>query len=201
MSRVRLHPSEPRSLSRSLAGSAEDLRAAFLALKTERDVARLLDVPYWQLTYLLHRAPADQRYTAVEIKKRSGGTRHLLVPCAGLAAVQRKLVQVLSAVYAPKPCVHGFVKNRSIVSNAKQHVRRSWVLNVDLQDFFPTIHFGRVRGVFRAKPYELPDAAATTLAQICCHANQLPQGAPTSPPCVRIVVTPLDPANPDRRAV
>jgi RNA-directed DNA polymerase len=61
------------------------------------------------------------------------------------------------------------------------HRRQEWLLRVDLADFFPSINFGRVRGMFLAFPFEYAPAAATLLAQLCCHENQLPQGAPTSP--------------------
>jgi len=106
--------------------------------------------------------------------------------------VQQKLLQVLSEVYRPRGCVHGFVRNRSIVSNAARHTARAWVLNVDLKDFFPSINFGRVRGMFMAPPYRLPEAVATALAQVCCHENQLPQGAPTSPVVANMVTARMD---------
>ena len=187
-------PGEPASRSASLSGTPEELRAAFAALKTSRDVASLLDLPYWQLTFAIHRSSPETRYREVHIAKRRGGVRTLLVPNAGLARLQRKLLQVLSAVYRPKACVHGFVggRHRSVVSNARPHVRRTWVLNIDLVDFFPSINFGRVRGMFRARPYLLPDDVATTLAQICSHQNQLPQGAPTSPIVSNMICGRLD---------
>jgi|SRR5580704_6211540 hypothetical protein len=43
------------------------------------------------------------------------------------------------------------------------------VFNFDLEDFSPSIHFGRVMGLFGKKPYALPEQVALTLAQICCH--------------------------------
>jgi len=59
-------------------------------------------------------------------------------------------------------------------------------------DFFPTINFGRVRGLFMAYPFEYPADVATLLAQICCHDNQLPQGAPTSPIVSNYICRKLD---------
>ena len=56
------------------------------------------------------------------------------------------------------------------------------MLNLDLQDFFPSINFGRVRGFFIGNnDFKLHKDVATVIAQIACHANALPQGAPTSP--------------------
>lgn len=81
----------------------------------------------------------------------------------------------------PKTCAHGFARGRNIASNAEEHVHHRIVLNIDLSDFFPTINFGRVRGVFMAQPFGASPKVATLLAQICCHEGSLPQGAPTSP--------------------
>ncbi len=66
------------------------------------------------------------------------------------------------------------------------------MLNIDLKDFFPSINFGRVRGVFISKPYSLHADAATVLAQICCHDGELPQGAPTSPIISNMICKRLD---------
>lgn len=66
------------------------------------------------------------------------------------------------------------------------------MLNVDLQDFFPTINFGRVRGLFMAKPFGATPRVATILAQICCHDNSLPQGAPTSPVISNLICFRMD---------
>jgi hypothetical protein len=92
----------------------------------------------------------------------------------------------------PKESCHGFTKGRSVASNASVHVGASIVLNVDLQEFFPTIHFGRVRGVFANGPFSFADPVAAILAQVCCVDSVLPQGAPTSPILANLVCRGLD---------
>ncbi|MCF2145805.1 reverse transcriptase family protein [Desmonostoc muscorum LEGE 12446] len=74
----------------------------------------------------------------------------------------------------------------------KAHTKKRYVLNLDLTDFFPSINFGRVRGMFMATPYSLHPDVATVLAQICCHNNQLPQGAPTSPIVTNMICAKMD---------
>ncbi len=168
-------------MSLELSISAKELREKFFGLKTKRDIATLLDVTAGQLNYYLYRVPEGSRYTKFNIHKRSGGQREINAPSTALKIIQRKLNQVLQAVYRPKPPVHGFAPGRSILSNAELHSNRRNILNLDLKDFFPTINFGRVRGMFKGKPYNLNSLVSTILAQICCFENSLPQGAPTSP--------------------
>ena len=172
--------------------NCDELKQKFFALETERDVAGLLQVSYAQLFYHLHKAPESTQYVKFSIPKKSGHSRTILAPATALKILQRKLSQVLYSVYEPKAPVHGFSPGRSILTNAKQHSEKRFVLNIDLKDFFDRIHFGRVRGVFIAPPYKLSKEVATVLAQICCYDNKLPQGAPTSPIISNMVCTRLD---------
>jgi RNA-directed DNA polymerase len=132
------------------------------------------------------------RYEQFYIRKKTGGLRVISAPISAIKLIQRKLSQVLYSVYTPKAPVHGFVPSRSIVTNAQQHVRKRYVFNIDLADFFGSIHFGRVRGVFMNAPYNLPADVSTVLAQICCLSNKLPQGAPTSPVVSNMICARLD---------
>ena len=172
--------------------TTKTVRESFLGLQSPRDVASLLGVSYQVLTYYLYRLPEDCRYRRFDIAKASGGTRTILAPCKGIKGLQRQLNPILQEVYEVKPSVHGFVSRRNVVSNSQGHTRKRFVLNVDLKDFFPSINFGRVRGMFMARPYFLPNGAATTLARLCCFDNQLPQGAPTSPVVSNMLCAKLD---------
>lgn len=88
--------------------------------------------------------------------------------------------------------MHGFTIDRSVATNAKQHVLSRLILNIDLLDFFPSIHFGRVRGIFANRPFNFPNDVSTILAQICCVNGSLPQGAPTSPLLSNLICRGLD---------
>ena len=175
----------------NLIANDDEIKEKFASLKTPRDVAHLLEIKYSDLVYLIYRNKPEINYTTFQIKKRSGGFRDICAPISTLKILQRKLNHVLQLIYKPRPCVHGFTRDRSIVTNAQTHIRKNYVLNLDIKDFFPSIHFGRVRGMFLAKPYEVPEKPATVLAQICCF-DSIPQGAPTSPVISNMICSKLD---------
>lgn len=179
-------------LSTRLSGTPAYLRDQFNQLNTSQDIAQLLEISNSDLSWHIYRRPPSDRYELFTIPKKSGGLREINAPIGGLKLIQWKLNQVLQAVYQPKPSVFGFVAGRNIVKNADLHKGQKHVLNLDLQDFFPSIHFGRVMGLFIAPPYERPRDVAKVLAQICCHNTRLPQGAPTSPVVSNMICRKMD---------
>lgn len=168
----------------------EMLRSA----RTSDDLASILGISAKQLTRLAYRVPPEAKYRSFTIPKRDGGTRTIEAPLPQLRYAQRRLARALSALYEPftKACVHGFVSGRGIKTNAERHLGRRWVLNIDISNFFPTIHFGRVKGMLIAAPYELATGVANIIANLCCHRGCLPQGAPTSPVLANMVCGSLD---------
>jgi RNA-directed DNA polymerase len=163
------------------------------ALVTRGDVAKMLGLPLRKLTWWLWGIHDHRRYEEFEIPRRTGGQdRQISAPIKPLKDLQRKLASILADTYRPSANVHGFVHGRGPTSNARIHRRQEWLLRLDLEDFFPTINFGRVLGLFRAYPFEYPHDVAAMLAQLCCHHNQLPQGAPTSPVISNLICRGLD---------
>jgi RNA-directed DNA polymerase len=151
-------------------------------LLTRGDVAALVGLRPKTLFWWIYALEERRRYTTFNIERRNAeDPRQISAPIKPLKDIQRTLVDILTPVYSAPPQVHGFVPDRSARTNARRHRRQKWVLRLDLKDFFPSIHFGRVWGLFKAKPFEYPSDVAATLAQICCHEGTLPQGAPTSP--------------------
>ncbi|MFT5297094.1 MAG: RNA-directed DNA polymerase [Colwellia sp.] len=88
---------------------------------------------------------------------------------------------------------HGFERKRSIITNAMMHLNQKNVLNIDLENFFNSFNFGRVRGFFiKNNDFKLDDHIATVIAQIACHNNELPQGSPCSPVITNLITYSLD---------
>lgn len=162
------------------------------AIVTAHDAAQFFGLSLGKLSHALYRAPDPQRYKRFEIPKRSGGMRTILAPVGAVRKMQEQLAPILQERYSAHPAAQGFIKERSILSNARAHVGQRLVLNIDLEDFFPTINFGRVRGLFMAEPFLMGPAAASVFAQLCTHKNGLPQGAPTSPALSNFIAADLD---------
>lgn len=171
------------------------------AAKSIYDLAQLLNFKPSTISYLLFKLKDADRYKEFEISKQSGGKRKIAAPTAKLKKLQSNLSNLLTnclieletAGERNSPFVQGFVRGKSIVTNARLHRNKRWVLNIDIEDFFESINFGRVRGLLMAdKAFKLDPVVATLIAQIACRNNSLPQGAPTSPILSNMVARPLD---------
>jgi RNA-directed DNA polymerase len=156
--------------------------------KTLNDLASLLNYKPSALAYILYKLPNATKYREFTIPKKDGGVRTIKAPQEHLKGLQRRLADLLNGCFEELSCKfklplsHGFRKDCSIITNALLHRNRRYAFNLDLQDFFPSINFGRVRGfLISDKNFNLEPKVATIIAQIACHDNQLPQGSPCSP--------------------
>lgn len=168
------------------------MKSTFLAIKDHSDLAVWFDLPYSELSSILYQSEDKVKYKSFEIAKKSGGFRLILAPNRQLKNLQKKLGEVLYDIYPGRPSAYGFVRGRNIVDNAEKHLDKRLVFNLDLEDYFGTIHFGRVRNLFLHFPFKFNYSVATILAQLVCFRNQLPQGAPTSPILSNMISFKLD---------
>ena len=183
---------------------------ALPVLQTPSDVATALGLSIPQLRGLAFHSDVVTRthYIQFSVPKKSGGTRTLSAPHQRMAKAQKWiLLEILSKLPTEDPA-HGFIVQRSILTNAQQHVGRDIVVNMDLEGFFPSITFPRVRSVFHRAGYS--PAVATILALLCTECPRqtvqlsgqtlhvatgprgLPQGACTSPAISNQVARRLD---------
>lgn len=154
-----------------------------------------------------------QTYKSFEIKKKSGKTRTIHAPTKGLKEFQKCLNIILSTIYKPHAASFGFVIGKSIVDNAKKHVGKNYVYNIDLKDFFPSVDANRVWGRLTVMPFNLGTTEnrkqiANMIKTICCTPMKverqiegvwttktlsvLPQGAATSPILTNAICERLD---------
>lgn len=185
-------------------------RRGLPVLHTGSDLAGAIGIELKVLRWLTYhrRGAAAVHYHRYEIAKKSGGARCISAPKPTLVWAQRwVLLEVLRKLH-PEPEAHGFVPGRSIVTNAAPHAGRAVVVNLDLKDFFPSITFRRVKGLFHKLGYG--EHVATLLALLCTEpprvpavvdgkryhvalgARVLPQGACTSPDITNALCRRLD---------
>lgn len=175
----------------SLQSSDEKIKTKFKSLVDFEDVALLLEIPTEFLWKILIR-DKQINYTSFPLSKKNGGYRTIQSPSKNLAILQKKLAYILSLNFTPHNRAHGFIEKRNIVTNASEHLKKAFVLNVDLENFFESISFARVRKMFTSY-FKLNETVATILANICTHPEGfLPQGAATSPMISNILAKSLD---------
>lgn len=163
-----------------------------LHTKRHRD-AKAGRVSVRALNYYAYKNQAA-RYRTFRIAKRARGeTREIKAPVPGLQRIQRLLLLCMTAVFGQgHDSAHGFLPGRSVLTNAQPHADRTFVLNLDLKNFFPATHIGRVVAVLQLPPFRLPKQVAYLIANLCCDQGALPQGAPTSPLLTNVVCQRLD---------
>jgi RNA-directed DNA polymerase len=206
---------------------AFQIRDAFMNMKDKQDLLDVLNIAksylfgpnskvfaLRNLNYYADPRLASKRYSVFHIAKKQGGLRTIHAPVPGLKAILRCLNFILQCVYENDfdAFTTGFVPGKSVVDNAWHHTCKSYVFNLDLKDFFPSVDLYRVKAVLGLAPFNLKgdrEPLAYLLANLCCHVIEverlgadneiqkkllpvLPQGAPTSPTLTNIVCRRLD---------
>ncbi|HEX7896381.1 MAG TPA: reverse transcriptase family protein [Planctomycetota bacterium] len=203
-----------RGVSGSLGERTSDaakLRTLGLPLlSAPGDVAAAMGLPIPKLRWLAFHAEAStsSHYVRFKIPKKSGGEREIAAPMPELAAAQQWILANVLSKVPTTAFAHGFVPGKSTKTNAQPHVKRAVVVNMDLKDFFPTIVFPRVKGLFRSLGYS--PAVSTVFALLATEAPRreveydgrrwhvalgpraLPQGACTSPALSNLAARSLD---------
>jgi hypothetical protein len=86
----------------------------------KKALAKLLKVAPQEIDYVLW--TVARHYRPARIPKRDGSKRGLLVPYGKLKLLQEKVKEHILDKIPLLDCVHGGVKRRSAVSNARCHV-------------------------------------------------------------------------------
>jgi len=197
-------------------GFIQEIRDEFIHLQAKPDLVKLINkvqrrvygkdhqpILLKSLNYYANPTFCKQRYQTFSIKKKSGGTRTIHAPVTGLKYILYSLNIILQCVHEPHKAAIGFVPNKSIMDNAKPHVGKPFVYNIDLKDFFHSFDRNWVKLGFMTAPFGLKsnrEPLAFLLASLCTHPLKineetsivLPQGSPTSPVISNILCATLD---------
>jgi len=154
--------------------------------------------------------PRKTNYGEWTVPKKSGGARVICSPKPRLRAIQRRIKSEILDRAGLHDAVHGFRRERGIITNASPHVGRKLVVKLDLRDFFEHVRKALVVGVFRRMGYSRD--VSRWLAMFCTHRPNLcevvetsrmgphvtmwprhaVQGAPTSPALANLALNRFD---------
>lgn len=195
-----------------LTQDEERLTAAGLPIiADDKALAALLELEYQELRLLAYHRDVviTDHYSRYTIPKRNGKERHIAAPKPLLKKAQKNILEMILEKVEISDHAHGFVKGKSVISGAASHKSRpALLINIDIKDFFPSITFERVRGMFKAFGYS--GYIASLLAMLCTYCERmpmeikdqikyvktsgriLPQGSPASPMITNILCRKLD---------
>ncbi|NEO15872.1 MULTISPECIES: reverse transcriptase domain-containing protein [unclassified Moorena] len=179
-------------------------------LSTAQDIAQAMGITLGQLRFLAfnRKTATISHYIRFKIPKKTGGERLISAPKPKLKQAQHWILSNILEKLELDNAAHGFRRDRSIVTNAQPHVGADVIINIDLKNFFPSISYPRVKGLFRSFGYS--EAVATVFGLLCTEADieeveldsktyyvatsdrHLPQGSPASPAITNILCRRLD---------
>ena len=142
--------------------------------------------------YKLHIEPKIDQSTG-KVKTYLDGTekiRTIRNPSKLLKVVQSRILKNILNSIPLSENVHGGVKNRSNITNAKPHQGKKFKFCTDLKDFYPSIHPKRVYNTFIKLGYS--NHFSHWLTVLTTTDNQLPQGAPTSTYVSNLIFSEID---------
>lgn len=128
-------------------------------------------------------------YNVFRVKKKKGW-RVVMDPSPEL----RLMLDIIKVELDKIPlhdAAHGFVVGRSCVTNARPHRQKQMVLNLDIKDFFSSIHLEQIRGCVDIELEGCDDWLSYWLP-VCFCGNKLATGAATSPVLSNIYLKELD---------
>lgn len=181
-------------------GLPDDLRAAYMGYAIplmQKSLPVIFNFDH--LCLLLGKSPQhiasvinspSSHYRRFSIAKRSGGRREILAPYPSLLECQQWVLRNILEKLSVDNAAHGFVKGKSIVTNAEGHLGKRDVIKIDIKDFFPSIPSKAVFLLFHSLGY-IPEIC-WYLHQLCTLEGKLPQGAATSPALSNIYCRRLD---------
>jgi len=137
-------------------------------------------------------------------KKKNNKVRIIHAPSPKLKVLQRDFADYFYNLkkeeFNANPQITGFLPGKSIADNALPHVKKDWVVNMDIKDFFPSTSYKLVNDIFKSlpkskswrywlksiKPMEFKgmkpfDLCSTMMVRKQGKCYELPQGSPASP--------------------
>lgn len=179
-------------------------------LESAKEVAKAMNITLSELRFLTFSRKNSKinHYKRFKVAKKSGGYRLISAPMPRLKKAQHYILEQILNKVTTHPKAHGCVLGKSILSNAEPHVNKAVVINQDLKNFFPSVTYQRIKGIFKSFGYS--EQVAVILSLLCSEPKILdisllgenyfaqrgnrflPQGSPCSPALTNILCKNMD---------
>ncbi|WP_460068882.1 reverse transcriptase family protein [Pseudomonas sp. S1_A06] len=210
------------SILQNAVQTAKQMKHSCPPIFTLKHLAHLTDVPYPFLHRTISRKYRAEAYNVFKLKKHNAGHspdrfRWICAPTEDLLRVQRWINTHILSKIQPHEASFAYDNRNGVLETAQLHCGATWLIKLDLTNFFESILEPQVYELFRSFGYQ--PLVAFELSRLCTrvrasgnpdqrHGNKplppglpysgdtrighLPQGAATSPRIANLVMQSLD---------
>lgn len=162
-------------------------------------LAKFLKISIPQIKYFAYHRKSSKinHYIDFYIPKGTKGKRLISRPKQHLESLQAVIKMEILDKISFSDAIFGFIPGKSHINNAQEHVKRDFLVNVDIKNFFPSTNYFKIRSIFRDMGYSgqissilallttKQDSRSITISENRYYTfsqnRYLPQGACTSP--------------------
>lgn len=114
-----------------------------------KKIASWIRVNHDELAYILYEKKIANFYKSFMIPKKNGKSRVIYAPQDELKIIQKKISQKLCETHSnykeqhsiKSTISHGYEQERTIITNARNHKNKKYLLNIDISNFFSSFNF------------------------------------------------------------
>lgn len=180
------------------------------SLPNANKLSEFFEIPISKIKFLAYHRKSSRIYHYLDfyIPKGKKGERLISKPKPDLARIQKIIKERILDKLEFSDAVMGFIPGKSHLTNAREHLKKDFLINVDIQDFFPSVTFYQIRAIYRKLGYSGEISSVLALlttkpiaTKIKIHTKtlfsfsdnrSLPQGACTSPILSNLVLSKID---------
>lgn len=161
----------------------------FPEIDSVSDLSNKLRLPVSTINYYAYRNEKFG-YKEFSIPKKPHGKRILHSPVRQLKFIQAWILRNILDKLNSSNAATAFEIGKNIATNARIHIGQSYIVNVDIKDFFSSTPAKKVYSIFRSIGYS--DQICWTLTNLVTFNGFLPQGGPCSPKLANLICHRLD---------